>query len=191
MPVALSVGQACWERYTDWQVMTPTESWNSLRTNCLPFCQPARLPVFCPLGLEVKLQAQFWRGFHLNNHHHHPHHHHRQDYPSATKTSCCNSQPSHCLVPSHSVSLLHAATGLPWVFLLSPSYPVTMSFFFLFLSVSLPLYLFPPSMSVNVTLIGSLHAVIHVLSFGLQTKKKELWFSASYLFLFSGMGLLL
>lgn len=32
MPVALSVGQACLERYADWQAITPTESWNSPRT---------------------------------------------------------------------------------------------------------------------------------------------------------------
>lgn len=43
MSVILSVGQSCLTRYADWQVMTPTESWKSSRTTCLPASLPACL----------------------------------------------------------------------------------------------------------------------------------------------------
>lgn len=57
MPVALSVGQNCWGKCDDWQVMTSTESWDSLRVLCVLACHMAHLLVFCPLSLEMKL----WR----------------------------------------------------------------------------------------------------------------------------------
>lgn len=80
MPVALSVGQACWERYADWQAITPTESWNSPRT---------RLSAVLALGAGVELQVPHQRCFHHNNRpfpplHHHEQHEHLWDYPPPT-----------------------------------------------------------------------------------------------------------
>lgn len=133
------LAQACWGRYTDWQVMTPTESWNSPRlTACLPASRSA-----CLYSIPRVQKSNYSR--HIN-----------AVFIKITPiillltiiivqiilapyTSVYNSQPSRCLSLTGSVSLLLVATGLPRVFPLSPSLPVTFLLFFYFYRLQLSL----------------------------------------------------
>lgn len=160
MPVNVFVGQTCWGRCADWQVMTPTETWNSLWTKLsayLPASQPAHLPVSHPLGQEVEPQPPHHLCFYHNNHR-------LLIILVIVRSSLCHRhhtptvfQPSRCLPLSQSVSLLLIATVLPKVFPLSPPLPITFLLFFnFFQSVTILLNPFPSPTPVIVTLSDKL-----------------------------------